>query len=78
MQVSLLQRIAGMLVDLKLLQMDCLEGLAATLDEQAAAGAPQPSTKKKAKAGKAAASMPEEAAALLAEADALAAELVAE
>lgn len=36
-QPALLERVAGLLVDLKLLQMDCLEALAIAVRENAAA-----------------------------------------
>jgi len=83
-QPALLQRAAGLLVDLKLLQMDCLEGLAAALREAAAATTPPAAAagKKHAKKSKQApaagggAAEPEEVSRLLAEAEQLAAELV--
>jgi hypothetical protein len=83
-QSSLLARVAGLLVDLKLTQMDCLEALAALLtpaapaaDGQApAAAAAGAGQKKQPKAGgKAAVGPGDEAKALLDEADRLAADL---
>jgi hypothetical protein len=66
-----------MTVDLKLLQIDCLEALAANLQQQAAAGkAPAASGKKKPKLT--ADGSPAEVAVLLADADRLAAEILAD
>lgn len=74
LQPALLERVVGLLVDLKLLQMDCLEALAAALKQHAAAaqqvqlGSSKP----------AATVDPEESRVLLGEAELLAAELYAD
>ena len=87
-QPALLQRVGGLMVDLKLLQVDCLEALADNLREQAAAAAAAGGAAAAAAVGKkrppkgkqqqpaAAAVEPEEVAVLLQEADRLAGELI--
>lgn len=90
MQPARLERLAGLLVDLKLLQLDCLEALAEALQEgsaddaQAAAAArPGQAAGSGAAAAAGAASdaglaVSDEARALLGEAELLAAELYAD
>lgn len=76
-QAALLQRVGGMAVDLKLLQIDCLEALAANLQEQAAAGkATTIAGKKKSKLAEG--GTPAEVAVLLGDADKLAVEILAD
>jgi hypothetical protein len=86
LQASRLDQVAGLLVDLKLLQLDCLEALAAQLAQQPAAGAAaagaQPAAGKKQAAGSSGSSSGpgggDEVQVLLGEAEALAAELFKE
>jgi hypothetical protein len=81
MQAALLQRIGGMMVDLKLLHIDCLEALASHIKEQSSVATPATSSAKLAKQAKAAQQTtpePAEVTALLKEADNVAAELVYE
>lgn len=73
-----MERAAGLLVDLKLLQMDCLEALAAAVKQQATP-AGSSSTAAAATTGKGQPGVdPEESRMLLGEAELLAAELYAD
>jgi hypothetical protein len=82
LQGSRLEQVAGLLVDLKLLQLDCLEALAAQLGADGQPAGPadaQPPTKKSkadaAKVGSSSSNVPDEVSQLLGEAELLAAEL---
>jgi hypothetical protein len=80
LQASALEQVAGLLVDLKLLQLDCLEALAAQLAPEgkaagAAAAKPKAAEGKAGGSGSSSSSEPDEVSQLLGEAEVLAAEL---